>query len=249
MKIFRVPVVLGGIAAAMAASGCNKSEDEPKNNIQVVKPDEVDLIDVNVKKAIDEKRKIVEKKEREFASEFMDWASSDLPNVLPHLYLISEKKEECLTARDISIKLTRRSEELIELTGNDFSIKKPNEDQLEAFNRLISMAQKGRDIILLSHVDRITSYGFTKKIEGYLKKENPELKGEKLKQEVEHLVEYFTEYQKTFKKMQWDYFTLRGEVAVLNDEAQKANEPLHQPVWGLSSRKLAELLRTFALRQ
>ncbi|MBI3590906.1 MAG: hypothetical protein HY094_05950 [Candidatus Melainabacteria bacterium] len=214
MKIARALVTGLALSIPFAATACNKTNEKPK--IEEVKP-----ADINSKKEIDEKRKVIEKKEREFASELEALASCDLPNVLFHLNMVSENKEECLAARDIAKKLINRSEELIELTGNDFSIKKPNEEQSEAFNRLISMVQKG--------VACTWIYSTMK----------PEEISKKIK--AEHIREYFTDYQQSLRKIRTHRDNLSKSIYDFNKKAKEINEPPYNPVWGLDLKKVENI--------
>ncbi len=226
---------------------CNKlNEGKPSNDAQAVKPFEIKPVDTNLKKTIDEKRIVLEKKEREFASELGGWASCDLPNVLMSLYMVSDNKDENLKARDIAFKMVKRHQDFIEVTGNDFSIKKPNEEQLEAFNRVITMAQKGAP--LTWSYSTMPLQEISKKIEEYLQKTNPELKGEKLKDEVEHHVEYFKEYQETLKKMRTQRDDLFLSMRDFNKETKKIDEPPYNPIWGLSLEKVQDIT-IFTLRR
>ena len=229
---FRTAAVFTAFSLPLASGGCNTKEDKP-NDVQIVKP-----IDINLKKAIDEKRIVLEKKEREFASELGAWASSDLPNVLINLYMVSDSKEEILEGRNIAFKLAKRSEDFIELTGNDYS-KKPNEGELEAFNRLISMAQKGAPFTWSYSTMKLEE--ISEKIESYLQKKNPELKGEKLKEEVKLDVEYFKVYKETLVNIRGLRDNLSLSMQDFNKDAKKINEPAYNPIWGLNQKKLEDI--------
>lgn len=228
------------IAAAMLSAPLgvlvyNKQADEVPN-VQKIGLD---------KKAIDEKRTVLEIKERELAQELGGYASSSLPNLLINLYMVSDG-DDVLIARNIAFKLSKRSDEFIGLTGNDYSIKKPNEEQVEAFTRLLNMAEKGVPLAL-PYADKITLQEISKKIEKYLQKNNPELKGEKLKEEVKHILEYFEVYQQDVKDLTRrakDFSTLMRD---FDNEAIKANESVYGFVWGVDDRKLQKLLPGFAI--
>ena len=235
MKIVRTLITGAALSIPFASIACNK----PNENPEVAKPIEIRPIDLNLKKAIDEKRIVLEKKEREFAQELGGWASSDLPNLLLNLYMVLDSKDEIVKGNTIAFKLIKRSEDFIDLTGNDYS-KKPNEEQLEEFNRLISVAEKGAPLVL-PYVEKITLEEISKKVEGYLQKNAPELKGEKLKETLKHELEYFEVYKETFKglvKQRTDLFT---SMKSFNEEVKKANEPAYNPVWGLGLERLQNI--------
>ncbi|OGI10745.1 MAG: hypothetical protein A3I68_01560 [Candidatus Melainabacteria bacterium RIFCSPLOWO2_02_FULL_35_15] len=235
MKIifFKTAALFAAFSTPLA-SGCARNEDKPGNGIQAVKP-----LDINVKKAIDEKRKIVEQKERDFAKELGGLASSSLPNVLLDLYMVSDSENDILKARDIAFKLVKRSDEFIELTRNDYLIKKPDEEQLEAFHRVISMTQKGT--LYTWTFSTMEAKEITEKFKTYLNKNEPELKGEELKKRVDHTLECFTVYQEDLRnvhKLRDDLYKLMKS---FNDDAKKIDQPSYNPVWGLSLEKIQDI--------
>ena len=210
-------------------SGCIKNEN---------KPVEIKPVDINLKRAIDEKRAVIEKKEREFARELTIWAGSALPNVLIMLEKVSEDEGEILKCRDIAFKLIKRRDDFADLTGYDFS-KNPNEEQLEAFTRLISMAEKGG--LSTWRYNMMPIEDISKKIKEYIRKEKPELKGEEFKEWAEGYLDYFTVYRETSKNLR----TQRDELFFLmqdfHEKAKEINEPLYNPIWGLDRSKLQEI--------
>ena len=238
MNVFFRTAALFTAFSIPLASGCNNEKPEITKK-QEVKSSTVKPIDVNLKNTIDEKRKTLEKKEREFASELGGFASCELPNVLIHLYMVLDNKDEILKARDIAFKIIKRREDFIQLTGNDFLNKTPNEEQLEAFNRVINMAQKGMPLTW-GH-STISLKEISKDIEGYLQKTHPELKGEKLKEEVKHYLDYFKEYQEALKKIRSQRNDLFVSMRDFNNEAKKIGEPTYNPVWGLSLERVQDI--------
>ena len=243
MKIFSVPVVVfAGLATSMAANSC---EDRPV--VQIVKPFETKPVNLNVKETIDAKREAIEKKERAFAKELVRW-TSDLTRVLPDLSMVSNDKKNCLKAKEAADEITKQDKEFRKLTKADFSIKKPNEKQVEAFTKLINTAVAARDPFVSFHTGHMTLSGLGSKIEEKLQQQIPPLQGEEFKKEKERYLGHFKQYKETFKRMQSQFMDVRMEINNFNEEAKKANEPVYQSVWGLNSERLARLLGTFALR-
>lgn len=217
----------------------NLNQDKSHNDTRAVKPLVTKPVDIDLKKATDETRKLLEQKERKFAKEISGFNASELPNLLFCLYMVSENDNEIFVARNIAKKLCKRHDELRELTNNDFSIQKPDEEQLEAFTRCISMGQKGT--LLISSYSTMTLEEISKKIESDLKTSMPELTGKKLKEEVEHYLEYFKLYQEGFANICKLRDDLYKSMKDFNQEVQKLNKPAYEPVWGITSRYLNEL--------
>ncbi len=243
MQIVRTLLAATALSLPLANTSCNKTEEKPQAvKLNEGKPEiklaDIKPLNIKSKEVLDKERQTLETKERELAKELGGLASSSLPNILIGLYMVSDSKNDILKARDIAVKIVKRSDDFIELTGNNYSIKKPNEEQLEAFTRLLDMAQKGSPFTWA--YSTMEPKEIAEKIEGYLKKNKSELKGEKLKQEVEHELEFFTVYQedlRNVRKLRNDLFL---SMKAFNKDAEKTIEPPYSPVWGISLKKLED---------
>lgn len=242
MKISKTLLTATVLSMPLTITACNKTEEKSQAvKLNEVKPEiklaDIKPLNVKSKEVLDKERQVLESKERELAKELVGLVSS-LPNILIDLYTVSDSENDILKASDIASKLLKRGDEFIELTGNNYSIKKPNEEQLEAFHRVISMVQKGTPYAWA--YSTMEPKEISEKIEGYLKKNKSELKGEGLKKEVEHRLERFTVYQedlRNVRKLRDDLFL---SMKAFNKDAEKTAEPPYNPVWGISLKKLED---------
>ena len=230
-------MLLGTVLTTSFSSGsCNKLIDK----LCELKP-----VDMNLKKPLDEKRIVIEKKEREFARGLVKW-TQDHRNVLKNIIFVSSaiNKNEINQADRIVYDLDKDTETCRKLTGFNFSIKKPNDEQLHAFWNLMNTSLKG-DLITWKYSREMTLKEISERIE----KRYPGLKGEKLKEKVEQRLQPFRIYQETFKDMVEKKNDLYVRIKDFNEEAKKANQPPYTAVWRIGIHGLEEFLYIFEVKK
>ncbi len=232
--LFRTATLLSALSTPLITSGCLKSEDKP-NVIQIVKP--VEAI-VKTKEVIDEQRKALEKQERTLALELEIWSSYTI-DALVHVHMLTEDPKEAIEARQRGFKLIRINEDFINETRNDFDIKKPNEDQVEAFKRVINYADKS--VLMYEKYINLSLDILSTKIEKYLRNEIPKLTEEEIKERKKDKLESYQGYNDSYQKIVKQKENLIKTIETFNDDANTANQPAYEPVWGLSIDRLKEL--------
>ena len=229
MKVFfRTAALFTAFAIPLATNSCTKNEDKPGNEIQAVKPKEV----------LDKERIEIKREERKLALSLDIW-SSHVCDVLIKTYMLTENPKEAIQARERAFKLIRILEDFINETGNNFDIEKPNEDQVEAFTRLISFADKSASTFE-SYID-LPLDTIASKIENYLRKKTPKLSEKEIQEEKKDELEYFVEYRKSYESASEQRANLLKRLETFNKDAQATSEPVYEPVWGLNIEYLKRL--------
>ncbi len=234
MKILRLPLLLTTLATPLVTSGCFKNEDK-SNNVQIVKP--VEAV-IKTKEVIDEQRKALEKQERTLALELEIW-SSYTTDALVYVHMFTEDPKEAIEARQRGFKLIRINEDFINETGNNFDIKKPNEDQVEAFKRVINYADKS--VLMYEKYINLPLDILSTKIEKYLRSETPKLTEEEIIERKKDKLESYQGYKDSCQKIIKQKENLIKTIEIFNEDANTANQPAYEPVWGLNIGRLKEL--------
>ncbi len=211
------------------ASGCSSQKDKSKNNVEVVQPGiKVQKKEIKSKDILDTERLSLEKQERDLALNLEIWTSY-LSDALIHLNMVTDTPKEAIDARNRSFKLIRKTEELIHATGNDFSIKKPNEDQVESFNDVIKYADKSA--ILFSKYLNLPLDTFASKVENGLRNSERKRSEKEIQDDKKDYIESFTEYRKSYEAISKQKIEFIKALQTFHEDVQASGQATYEPVW------------------
>ncbi len=245
MKLLRASVVLAGLAGVFAMSNCTQ------NN----KPEIVKVANAKTKEVIDLERIELKKKEGDFVKKldrwtmWLDMVSSHLRDENmdnPYVQLNFTGQEflgtimgHCDAIVPPETALEKVTDEVNRVVRSivppkrqktDFHVQ-PSKDQVDAYIKLITMADKVAPSVTLD--------GVLNKVENNSKKRNrPE---ENIKESKELASETFEIYTKMFDDLAKEKPKLIQALEKFNEDARVAGQAPYEPTWGLSLELLKSL--------
>lgn len=246
MKLFRASVVLAGLVGAYSISSCTQNDNKP----QVVK-----VANAKTKETVDIERVELKKKEGGFVEKFERWLmwldmagdylreeeindpylrlnfahQEFLNTIMGHCNPLIPP-ETVLDKVTDEVKRVARSIVPPKRQKADFHVE-PSKDQIEAFIKLINMADKVAPQVVL---DDILS-----KIEKDAKVKGDSL--EKIKESKDLASGIFKTYRKTFDDLSLENPRFIESVQRFHKDANDAGQAPYEPTWGLSLELLKSL--------